>query len=75
MGNPIYPFQTTYQIIVRTVHKKPSFPRRREGNDGEYLYVGLSNPTKLLNYLKDSTYACYSFQTSYQTIFRTVYKI
>ncbi|EEZ75482.1 hypothetical protein NEILACOT_04452 [Neisseria lactamica ATCC 23970] len=27
---PIYSFQTAYQIIVRTVHKKPSFPRRRE---------------------------------------------
>ena len=21
LGNPIYPFQTAYQIIVRTVHK------------------------------------------------------
>ena len=27
---PTYSFQTAYQIIVRTVHKKPSFPRRRE---------------------------------------------
>jgi len=32
LGNPIYPFQTTHQIIVRTVHKKPSFPRRRESS-------------------------------------------
>ena len=27
---PTYSFQTAYQIIVRTVHKKPLFPRRRE---------------------------------------------
>ena len=32
LGNPIYPFQTAYQIIVRTVHKKPSFLRRRESS-------------------------------------------